>query len=557
MIKLLRLFGGIVACLAMVGLLAGCGGSRPAPTTGQVVGSITLGDTPAEAASLVPVAAAASPSDRVASLQSAPAPREEDADGLLVKFRPAVPTKALRAAARSLGVVGETDRPLLGVKVWRLDRSRSIAEVVRELRSRPEVEYAEPNRRIYPLAVPSDPEYAGQWNLPRLLLPGAWDITTGSSAVVVAVIDSGIRLHPDLAPDPSLLFRPWDFVDDDADPTDAGSSRYPLSHGTHVAGTIGALTNNGLGVAGVNWSVRLMPLRILGTTGTGTEERLATAVRYAVQNGAQVINMSLGFQGTCGRTLSDALTYAHDQGVTLVAAAGNEGSSIDAPANHPDVISVGATNSLDRRTTYSNYGTELDLVAPGGDDIDRNGDGKPDSILSTSWDFPSNKATYVLAKGTSMAAPHVTGVVALMLADGIRDPETIRTILHNTATDLGPAGRDAYYGYGLVNAQGALSALARVKILLANALSVEKTTMPNAGGAFTFRGVAAGTRYLAAWFDANGDGTLDAGDYYAESPAPILVTAGQTTTLLPAVVLNEVSGSPAVSHRFKSALGLT
>lgn len=551
-----RLWLSLALLGVILGLsLAGCGSSPP--TTGRVVGVISLANNLASSTSLSPSAPALLAAG-VAEMRRAPSMAlAEDADGVIVKFRAATPSHAMATTARSLGVVRENSVDALDIKVWKLDRSRSLSDVVRQLNARPDVEYAEPNRKVYALTVPNDPGFSFQWHYQTISLPSAWDITKGSSSVVVAVIDSGIRFsHPDF--DPGRFVQGWDYVDGDSDPTDSGGGAGNFSHGTHVAGTIGAWTNNNIGVAGVNWQVKLMPLRVLDSDGQGTDVDVAAAIVYAADHGAQVINLSLGGPGVCTQTLSNAIVYAHDRGVTLVAAAGNENALVDAPANHPDVISVGATDYSNHRAGYSNYGPQLDLVAPGGDGnelVDLNHDGYPDWVLSTGWNFTANQPAYYYSAGTSMASPHVAGVAALMIASGITGSETIRAILRSTATDLGSAGRDDYYGYGLLNAAGALGILARAKILLANDLNVQYQVQASTTGVFDLKNVQKGTWYLAAWIDVNSNGVLEAGDYYAEASSALLVNVNQTT-VAPTLVLNKVSGSPVVSDRFKPALGL-
>jgi len=349
------------------------------------------------------------------------------------------------------------------------------------LKRQPGVEYAEPNFIRQPFADPDDTYYNLQWHYDLINLPQAWNITTGDPNVIVAVIDTGRTAHPDLV---GREVPGYDFISDpamaldgngpDPDPTDPGDKSWPgfsSFHGTHVAGTIGASTNNGTGVAGVTWSGGIMPLRVLGFGG-GTDADIANAILYAagLPNGsgtvpaqaANVINMSLGGPGY-NQTLADAVAAARNAGVVIFAASGNDNTTVPSyPAAYDGVISIGSVGMSATRAPYSNYGSTLDLVAPGGDlSRDDNADGYEDGVLST-WFydgvFPA-KPTYIFFEGTSMACPHAAGVAALMLAvnPGLT-PAEIEQLLKSTAVDLGAAGVDAEYGYGLIDAYAAVSA---------------------------------------------------------------------------------------------------
>jgi subtilisin family serine protease len=211
-------------------------------------------------------------------------------------------------------------------------------------------------------------------------------------------------------------------------------------HGTHVAGTIAAETNNGVGVAGVMWQAQILPLKVLNSRGSGSSGDVASAIRYAADQGADVINMSLG-SSSCSQTIADAVNYAYfDKGVVIVAAAGNNGGSIGYPAKHPPVIAVGATDHNDHKAYFSSFGDDLDVVAPGV------------TVFST---VPNNG--YDAFSGTSMASPHVAGVAGLLLA---QRPDLsngqVREILRQSTDDLGQSGFDRYYGYGRVNAYQSL-----------------------------------------------------------------------------------------------------
>lgn len=365
-------------------------------------------------------------------------------------------------------------------------------DMVRRLRLDPEVEYAEPNYIRRPCLVPNDVYFGYQWHYDLIGLPEAWDVTAGLDSVIVAVLDTGVlRLHPDLE---GRLVEGYDFISSpsvandgdgmDPDPEDPGDDPQGNSssfHGTHVAGTIGASTNNATGVAGATWFGKIMPLRVLGVGG-GTDADISQAIRYAagLSNASQklpaqrahVINMSLGGPGY-SQTLKDAITAARGSGVILIAAAGNDNSSLPFyPAAYQGVVAVSAVDASSHKAPYSNYGSWIDVAAPGGNlSADFNGDGFGDGVLSTLAAQSNRTITeydYVFYQGTSMAAPHVAGVVALMLAVNPElRPDDLDSLLAGErplapgmriTRDLGPSGRDDLYGYGLIDALKAVAA---------------------------------------------------------------------------------------------------
>ncbi|MHB1417818.1 MAG: S8 family peptidase, partial [Chloroflexota bacterium] len=287
----------------------------------------------------------------------------------------------------------------------------------------------------------------------------AWDVSNGSG-VVVAIIDTGVAYEdydvykkaPDLA---STAFVPgWDFVNGDAHPND------DYGHGTHVAGTIAQSTNNGLGVAGIAYGAQIMPLKVLDASGSGTDADVADAIKWAADHGARVANLSLGGPEP-GTVLQDAINYAYDRGVVVVASAGNDNKgSVSYPAACDHTIAVGATRYDQARAPYSNYGQALDLAAPGGDlSVDQNGDTYGDGIVQQTFGSgdPANFSFYFY-QGTSMAAPHVTGAAALLLAHGnVTTPDQVLAALAATAKDLGAPGWDQYFGSGLIQVYNALN----------------------------------------------------------------------------------------------------
>lgn len=362
---------------------------------------------------------------------------------------------------------------------------RETLQAIKRLRQRPDIAFAEPNYLRRPVLVPDDTNFPLQWHYPLINLPQAWDITTGANAVVVAVVDTGILAgHPDLQ---GQIGQGYDFIrdvsnaldgdgidPDPEDPGDGGSAGTSSFHGTHVAGTIAAATGNATGVAGASWASTLMPLRVLGLNG-GTSYDIMQALLYAAQlpndsgtipaQRAAIINLSLG-----GYTYTLAEQHVIDQvrgqGVLIVAAAGNDAtSSLFYPASYSGVISVSAVDINRQPAPYTNFGTEIDIAAPGGNTTtDINGDGYPDGVLSTSGDDSAGSPPqylYRFLQGTSMATPHVAGTLALMkAATPTLTPSDVDSLLLNgqMTTDLGPPGRDNIYGNGLIDAHKAVVA---------------------------------------------------------------------------------------------------
>ena len=350
---------------------------------------------------------------------------------------------------------------------------------IKSLRQEPGVVAAEPNYRVQPYLTPNDEAFPFQWHYPLINLPAAWNTTVGTAETVVAVIDTGVLTgHPDLA---GQLVNGYDFIRNaaragdgdgiDPNPDDPGSAEPGSSsfHGTHVAGTVAARGNNGIGVAGVAYGARIMPLRALAEDG-GTSYDINQAVRFAAglpndsgtlpSQPAAVINMSLGGPSP-SQIDQDLFNRISDLGIVVVAAAGNEGSTRPSyPAAYDSVFSVSAVDAQGRVTGYSNRGSSIDVAAPGGDGSnDFTGDGYPDGVLSTGAS-PSGFA-YTFLSGTSMAAPHVAGVFALMKAanPGLTPADLERLLSDGDLTDdRGPPGRDNDYGHGLINAEKAVTA---------------------------------------------------------------------------------------------------
>ncbi len=356
---------------------------------------------------------------------------------------------------------------------------------VKALQERADVESAAPNFILSATAVPNDPLYRYQWHYPQIKLPQAWDITPGSSNVIVAVIDTGVLLgHPDLQ---GKLVSGYDFIRDravaldgdgiDANPDDPGDAPGMANgssfHGTHVAGTIGALTNNRDGVAGIGWNTQIMPLRVLGKGGNGSDYDIEQAVRFAAglrndsgtvpKQRADILNLSLGGPSVIA-SFQGVLTQARQQGCFIVAAAGNDGNStVNYPGGLEGVISVAAVGINRQRASYSNQNNTVDITAPGGNNQDVNGDGVIDAVVSTIGDDSSGSIRNVFAPsfGTSMATPHVAGVLSLMKAvNPSLTPVQVDYLLSNgrMTQDLGTQGKDSSFGYGLLDAYASVVA---------------------------------------------------------------------------------------------------
>lgn len=418
-----------------------------------------------------------------------------------------------------------------------LQRKIDTIKAMKALSKRSDIESARLNYIYQPLATPNDPSYISQWHYPLINLPQAWDITKGSSSVIVAVVDTGVLLnHPDFVnADSSSQFVPgFDFIRDpviaadsetdgiigdiDSNPNDPGDRAFGFSssfHGTHVAGTIAAASDNAKGVAGVGWNVKIMPMRVIGVGG-GSSYDVEQAVLFAAglpndsgmlpAQKADVINLSLGGTGGAGATPS-AYLQARAAGVIIVAAAGNESSNVPFyPASYDDaVISVSAVDLGKNQAFYSNYGSHVDVAGPGGDSSQNlNGDSFPDGVISTlgSDASPPVVYTYGLKQGTSMATPHIAGVAALMKSvhSGLTPAEFEAALQSGAITeDLGAVGRDDIFGHGLIDALGAVLT---AQVLNAGGVVPDNPFMAVSPGSLNF-----GTSGISAVLNVRNTGT--------------------------------------------------
>lgn len=435
---------------------------------------------------------------------------------VLVKFRDGGVAASRSSLAREIDARGTRRPSWADFEVVDIDPAADPEAVSRALEAREDVEYAQPAYKVRASFRPNDPLYDRQWNLQAIGMEDAWAINEGASnAITVAVLDSGIayrqvvldfdvptfveggQSYPALgslsipfaaAPDlggPDRFVAPRDFIWEDDTPVDLDG------HGTHVAGTIGQLTNNGSGVAGMAFNVRLMPVKVLrdrwdqifGSPNFATDATVARGIRYAADNGAKVINMSLGRDGPPAPAVADAVRYAVSRGVFVAIAGGNDfeqgnpTEQIAALAVDIDgAMSVAAVGRNLTRAYYSGTGSFIEIAAPGGDR--RSGGGEAgilqqtlDLDLALTYELPVSlfeaprfdAFAYYYFQGTSMATPHVAGLAALLMSQGITSPAAIEAAIKRFATDLGPPGRDDEYGHGLINPRATLRGLGLLK----------------------------------------------------------------------------------------------
>jgi thermitase len=366
-----------------------------------------------------------------------PARADEDddhvADELLVGFHDHVATPQAEAVYHAEGAAKLSK--LGRVNVHRIQlHPAALRALEQRLRHLPEVKFVERNRRIPVALVPNDPAYGEQWHLARIRAPQAWDITPGSPGIVIGILDSGIdSSHPDLA---SKLLPGWNFYEGNANTGDV------TGHGTRVAGVAAAISNNGIGVAGVAMQSLIMPLRVTDNGGTAYYSTVANALTWAVDHGVKVMNLS--FDGIArSSVIREAAQYVRSRGGVVVAAAGNC-SCFDATPPNTHVISVSSTDGADTISWFSSRGNHIDLAAPG------------ENIRTT-----ERGGGYSVVGGTSFSSPITAGVMALMMAaNPSLTPSELEQLLKANADDLGSAGWDTSYGFGRLNASRAVTAAA-------------------------------------------------------------------------------------------------
>ncbi len=382
---------------------------------------------------------------------------EGEFDSMVLNFRdtlsPAQVDNELKAIASKYGIETKFNSAFSrGDHLYIVKGDPQVLEQLKQFKELKELtEYVEPNY-IYSLdfiggTAPNDPMYKEQWNLKAIDVEKAWQKTKGKG-ITVAVIDTGVSKVDDLKN--TNFVKGYDFVNDREDASDDNG------HGTHVAGTIAQSTNNNYGVAGIAYEASIMPLKVLSASGGGTISDIAEAIIFAADNGANVINMSLGGGGE-SKLMQKAIDYAYKKGVVIVAAAGNSNrNAAFYPARYPKVIAVAATGSTGEKAPYSNYGAGVDVAAPGGA-IARGKDGDGSGgILQNTIDPKNKQSVFRSFQGTSMASPHVAGVVALIEASGVKDPEKVAQILKQSSRKVADDTLN-YYGAGHLNAAAAVN----------------------------------------------------------------------------------------------------
>lgn len=414
---------------------------------------------------------------------------------LLVKFREP-DWMGARVAVWADGARVASEIPSLGVTRIRLSPRRSLQAALRYYRSLRAVEYAEPNYVFHADFTPNDPQFANQYAHQKIQSQSAWNLCQGSPSVIIAIVDTGTDYtHPDLQ---GKVVAGFDFVNNDADPMDDNG------HGTHCAGIAAANTNNSVGVAGVGFNCSVMPVKVLNAAGSGYLDAVANGVTYAVDHGAKVVSMSLG-GGSGTLTLQNAVDYAWNHGVVVVAAAGNSSTTTPSyPAFYTNCIAVASTDSNDLRSSFSNYGTWVDVAAPGS------------NILST---VPGGGYEYW--SGTSMATPAVAGLAGLLYAYlGPSTPSaTIRARIENNCDPVG-----SFVVKGRVNAYKALN---QAQSLVLNSLSL---SAPSAWGG----SAVTGTVSLTGNAPSGGvTVALARSTTSVTIPASVVVPAGQSSVNFP------------------------
>lgn len=322
--------------------------------------------------------------------------------------------------------------------VYIVKGDKNLLQALKKSEIGQKTETIEPNYEYKALEAPNDPDYVKQWNLRTINVESAWEETKGAG-MTVAVIDTGVTVVPDL--EQTKFVKGYDFVNDKEEAADDNG------HGTHVAGTIAQSTNNNYGVAGVAYEASIMPLKVLSAFGGGTVADIAEAIRFAADNGADVVNLSLGGAGE-SQVLEEAVNYAYNKGVVVVAAAGNESrNSASYPARYPHVISVAATGPSGEKAPYSNFGAGVDISAPGGSE---NG-----QILQETIDPETGASMFAGFQGTSMASPHVAAVAAMVKASGVETPDEIREVLTQSVRKVQEDPLN-HFGAGHLDAAGAV-----------------------------------------------------------------------------------------------------
>jgi len=350
---------------------------------------------------------------------------------VLVKFHQHILPDHARNIIAALGARDADEIAGLGVHILDLPEQADEAGFAHAMAQRPEVEFAELDKIVAPADMtPNDPWYVDQWHLRKIGAPAAWSTTTGNSNVVIAVLDTGVDgTHPDLAPN---MVAGWNVYGNNSNASDTGG------HGTAVAGTAVTSSNNGIGVAGVAWGCKIMPVRITDSTGYALWSDAAKGLTWAADHGARVANLS--FVASDSSTVKSAAQYFQSKGGVVTVSAGNY-STFDATADNPYVLTISATEPTDVLASFSNTGNNVDLAAPG------------TNIRTTGF-----AGSYQAVSGTSFSAPIVAGLAALVIsANPSLTANQVQDIMKQSADDLGAAGWDPSFGWGRVNAARAVA----------------------------------------------------------------------------------------------------
>ncbi|ACB53639.1 protease [Crocosphaera subtropica ATCC 51142] len=374
-----------------------------------------------------------------------------DYESIIVNFREDVSTTTLTEQIEAIATNYNKSASLNSIyaideHIYTVSGDKQLLNSLKHSSLKQYVDYIEPNYIYHALETPNDPDYSKQWNLHNIHVERAWEETKGEG-ITVAVIDSGVSRVPDLRQ--TEFVSGYDFVNDRNDASDDNG------HGTHVAGTIAQSTNNNYGVAGIAYQAKIMPIKVLSAQGGGSVSDIADAIRFAADNGADIINMSLGGGGE-SQVMKDAIDYAYDKGVVIIAAAGNSNQNAASyPARYPKVISVSALDAAGKKANYSNYGAGVDISAPGGSESGK--------ILQETIDPSTGDSVFSGFQGTSMAAPHVAGVAALIKAAGVEKPNEILAILTQSSRKVEDDTFN-YYGAGQLDAGEAVKLALKGKI---------------------------------------------------------------------------------------------
>ncbi|MGV3616564.1 MAG: S8 family peptidase [Fimbriimonas sp.] len=430
---------------------------------------------------------------------------------VIVKFRPGF-SGSSRMAHTAINSRVKQDMSALGAQVIQLRPGMSVEQAVKYYRGLAGVQYVEPNYIEKGYFAPNDPRYGSQWWLPKVGSASAWDMTLGSSAVKIAVIDSGVDYNHEDLRGKVILGR--DVINEDSDPMDDNG------HGTHVAGIAAGNTNNGIGIAGLGFNCQIIAVKVLSGAGVGNVAITAQGIQNAADLGAHVINLSLG--GPAETQISkDAIAYAKGKGCIIIAAAGNDGTTNRGyPGAYEDVVCVAATNSNDQKADFSTYGSDwVDVAAPG------------EGIMST---LPNN--SYKEEDGTSMACPVVAGLAGLLKAYSPSSTAVeIRAAIENNTVNVG-----TFVAKGRINAPAAISSIIR---------PIEMDAFPKATAIYSEANFAQGRSILGGTGDLRfvDDKTVSVESVY--QPKNGWMAASQTTVDFPVNLSDLISAELVIRHR--------